>query len=245
MKRLLKRLVPESALRVMRDVQIARLRRRYARLTRAETFADIYKRRVWGADPNSQFCSGSGSRGPAAEAYVKFIREFILRHHIRSVVDLGCGDFFIGSQFVDVVDTYTGVDIVPELISYLNATYGTPRVRFQCCDITSDPLPNADLCLVRQVFQHLSNDEISHALAQLKVYPHVLVTEHFPAESRPVVPNKNKPHGPDTRLIDDSAVFLDQPPFAVAVEQVLSVAAEQCQVAQGETIRTFLIRHGI
>jgi SAM-dependent methyltransferase len=244
MKQTLKRLLPKPILTLKRKLHVALTRRRWARLTLAEVFRKTYDEKLWGTSPGSHFCSGSGSRGRVAQAYIEFVRTFISRHGIQSVVDLGCGDFFIGSQIAPLVPRYLGVDIVPELINHLNATHGSPHVQFRCLDITTHSLPGADLCLVRQVFQHLSNDEIRRVLPKLQAFPFVLVTEHYPAEARVVVPNRDKPHGPDTRLVDDSGVYLDQPPFGQAAQLVLSVDAEEYQVAKGEKIRTFLIRHG-
>lgn len=242
MKQTIKRLLPQSVLRLKRSIQIAAIRRRFQHLTPTEVFTEIYRKRLWGSDASHPFCSGSGSRGRVAQEYVKFVSGFIFEHRIRSVVDLGCGDFFIGSQLASLVDSYVGVDVVPELIEYLSVKYGAPNIRFCCIDITTaEPLPAADLCLIRQVFQHLSNEQIARVLRKLDCYRFVLVTEHHPSPHRPFVPNKDKPHGPDTRLYDDSGVCLDQPPFNVAAREVLAVPAENCLIADGEMIRTYLI----
>jgi len=209
-----------------------------------QVFSEIYETRLWGVDEAERFCSGSGSRGHIAKEYATFVRSFIKEHHIQSVADLGCGDFVIGSQIAEVVDTYIGVDVVPELIEYLKIKYRLRGAEFRCANIVEDELPSAQLCLVRQVFQHLSNQQIVKVAAKLTKYQYVLVTEHYPAPYRAVAPNRDKPHGPDTRLLDDSAVHLDEPPFGLAVQEVLSVRAAPCQIAEGETIRTFLILQG-
>jgi hypothetical protein len=83
------------------------------------------------------------------------------------------------------------------------------------------PMPNADLCLVRQVMQHLSNAEISRLLGKLKKYPYVIVAEHYPETEG--MPNIDIVHGSNTRIEKHgSAVYLDKPPFSVSKVCLLS-----------------------
>ena len=245
MRHLVKHLIPPPILKFKRKLQLAALRRRYSRMAIEEVFSEIYESRLWGADEAGTFCSGSGSRGHVASAYAAFVRTFIIEHNIRSVADLGCGDFAIGSEIAKAVDHYVGVDVVPELIEYLKRKNRLSGVEFRCVNIVDDELPGAQLCLIRQVFQHLSNQQILNVVRKLGKYEYVMVTEHYPAPYRVIVPNKDKPHGPDTRLLDDSAVYLDKPPFGLVVQEVLSAPAVPFQIADGETLRTFLIRHGL
>lgn len=187
-------------------------------MSRAVAFSTTYKEGVWGNARDKPFYSGLGSTGEYADRYCNLIENYIHENQITTAVDLGCGDFAIGSRLAKSVGAYCGVDIVPELIEYNIKTFGNDRITFKCIDIVEEALPSAQLCLVRQVFQHLSNSEIATVLKKLKTYEHVVVTEHVPAG--PVrVPNKDKTHGPDQRLYDSSGVFLDQPPFSCAVEK--------------------------
>jgi hypothetical protein len=62
---------------------------------------------------------------------------------------------------------YIGIDIVPSLIEHHNITYGAKEVSFAHKDITSEKLPLAQLYLVRQVFQHLSNNDILNSLKNI------------------------------------------------------------------------------
>jgi SAM-dependent methyltransferase len=145
---------------------------------------------------------------------VKFIRD----HQIHSIVDLGCGDFAIGKQIVEASGArYTGIDIVPELIEHHKNTVRDRRVNFRCADITNDMLPTADLCLVRQVLQHLSNDEIMKALMNLRTFSRVLISEDVPG--RPKSFNRDKPHGPDVRSYYGSGVYIERPPFSCTVRE--------------------------
>jgi SAM-dependent methyltransferase len=199
-------------------------------------FTDIYQRRQWGG-PEGEFYSGHGSENAYADAYVEAVRSFIARWGIRDVVDIGCGDFRIGSRIQAGVN-YVGVDVVPALIEAHRARHGAPNVTFVCLDATTDALPPGELCLIRQVLQHLSNDEIKRVLRAASSYKFVVVTEHYPPPGRLVVPNLDKAHGADIRMSSDSAVCLDRPPFNRLVGETL------CEVvveSDGSILRTIVL----
>ena len=124
-----------------------------------------------------------------------------------TVVDLGCGDFRVGQQILGPGVRYIGVDVVPELILHNNKAHGAENVRFECLDAAADDLPDGDVCLIRQVFQHLSNDEISRVLNKIGAYKVTLITEHYPNDANSCIPNLDKPHGGDVRFSDHSASY--------------------------------------
>lgn len=199
---------------------LPRIHRKYRSLPLKATFQEIYSTKSWG-DNGTPFCSGQGSRGPVSTQYCDAVVEFIRAHEVRSVVDLGCGDFVVGRQIVEATGVeYIGIDVVPELIEHHIQRVNLPNVSFRLADITSDPLPTADLCLVRQVLQHLSNDEIAQVIVNVKNFPMVLVAEDVPVNPRSF--NRDKPHGPDVRGYYRSGVYLDQPPFSVAAKELWS-----------------------
>ena len=203
-------------------------------------FQQAYREARWGGE-GAGFHSGPGSLGLAAERYASCINDFIARHDIRSVVDLGCGDFRVASRIANDRIDYTGIDVVDELVDQNNRRFASERIRFACLDITQDPLPQADLCLIREVLQHLSNHEISQVLKAVKQYRYVIYSDYQPAGLSDFVPNRDIPHGHDTRLWKNSAVCLDQPPFSRNVELLLEVASSEQLYAPGECIRTFLV----
>ncbi|MEE6259042.1 class I SAM-dependent methyltransferase [Plantactinospora sonchi] len=206
-----------------------------------EVFSDIYASRRWGA--GESFDSGWGSRGDAAAGYVRYVRELIGQCGGRSVVDIGCGDFRVAAQFVDLLDHYEGIDVVQDLIDHNRSRHGGERIRFSVRDAASDPLPDADVCLIRQVLQHLSNAQVAAILEQCRRYPLVVVTEHWPAPDAIRTPNLDKPHGPDTRLDRGSWVDITQAPFHCGPsEEVLRIPVAQPLYRPGETIRTQLWR---
>jgi len=199
---------------------LPQIHRKYRSLPLKATFQEIYSSKGWG-DNGTPFCSGEGSHGPVSRQYCDAVVDFIRDHQVRRVVDLGCGDFAVGRQIVEATGVeYIGIDVVPELIEHHNQTVNLPGVSFRLADITSDPLPAGDLCLVRQVLQHLSNEEIAKVLINVKSFPMVLVAEDVPAKPRSI--NRDKPHGPDVRGYYRSGVYLDQPPFSIAAKELWS-----------------------
>jgi hypothetical protein len=204
-------------------------------------FTEVYASGVWGK--GEEFDSGSGSRGTVAAEYAALMRRIIDAEKARSVVDIGCGDFRVASQFVEGLDSYLGVDVVEHLIARNTATYGRPGIRFDTVDASQSDLPGADICLVRQVLQHLSNRQIAGILERCRKFPLVVVTEHWPSAAVASAPNRDKPHGPDTRLDKNSYVDIASDPFRVEpVEEVLRLPVDRSLYHPGETIRTVMWR---
>ena len=190
----------------------------YEKLSVEETFRTIYRKRVWGSN-GDQFYSGPGSHGPASDKYCDAVTGFIREHEIERVVDLGCGDFSVGRRIVERTDAeYIGVDVVSELIAHHSKTFVDPRVSFLCANIITDDLPVADLCLIRQVLQHLTNDEIAEVLRRLAHFPKVIIAEDIP--SQPISFNLDMTHGPDARADFGSGVYIDKPPFSLPVSEI-------------------------
>ena len=214
---------------------LPRMHRAYQPLSITETFQRVYSSKIWGDSPGG-FCSGPGSDGPASDDYCNSVISFIRAHRIESVIDLGCGDFSIGRRIVDATGIlYTGVDVVPELIAHHKGRIQSSTINFLCADITRDSLPLADLCLVRQVLQHLSNEEIEKVLANLCNFATILVSEDVPLHPKSF--NHDKPHGPDIRASYDSGVYLDRPPFSRMATELWSFG-----LRPGAVLRTVVLR---
>ena len=205
--------LPGPALRFLNKIRFREYRRRFGAMNRRDTFCTIYRDRIFGDAPGEAFYSGDGSTGRFADAYCELVSDLVTQLAIRSIVDLGCGDFRIGARLAPLVLQYHGVDIVPELIAHHQREYASASISFDCLDVVEDPLPEGDLCLIRQVFQHLDNAEISTVLDKCKHYQWVLITENVTAG--PIrFPNVDHVHGPKTRLVESSGVFVTEPPFS-------------------------------
>ncbi|MBY8874820.1 class I SAM-dependent methyltransferase [Micromonospora sp. PLK6-60] len=235
------RITPPVVREWRRSVVVARTRRRNAARSTTDVFSEIYARGTWGrADA---YDSGTGSWGVVAQRYAEHVRKLVADLGARSVVDVGCGDFRVAEQFVDCVESYHGVDVVPAVIQRNSERYGSSRIHFSVADAAVDPLPTADICLIRQVLQHLSNGQIAAILDRCRQFSAVVVTEHWPAPQVMTVPNRDKPHGPDVRLDSGSWVDIAAAPFHCSpVHETLRLSGEPALYHPGETIRTFVWR---
>lgn len=211
---------------------------RNARRSVASVFQDVYSGRQWG-QADDDFHSGPGSTGLSASQYADCIRDYIRRLGIRSVVDIGCGDFRVASGFVTGDVDYTGVDVVASLVARNQAAFASGTVRFVNLDATRDELPDGELCLIREVLQHLSNSQIASVLHATRKFRHVIYSDYQPAPGARFWPNRDITHGRDTRIWRDSAVLLDQPPFNRKMELLLEVASHDILRQPGECIRTY------
>jgi len=130
-----------------------------------EYFQTIYREHVWAGQSQSR--SGPGSDLEATGPFRAFLDRFLRNHELQSVVDVGCGDW-TSTRLVDWHGAdYLGLDVVPELINVNRMQYGRPGVRFDLIDLSTDPLPTADLVLCKDVLQHLPNDAVHEFLGKL------------------------------------------------------------------------------
>ena len=180
-----------------------------------KVFQEIYSNNVWGGELNSdELYSGGGSHDPnSINPYIEYVNKFLNSFGSQPVVvDLGCGDFNVGSQIYDSSRMYFACDVAPELIEQNKRNFTSSKIKFLNLDITKDPLPAGDVVLLRQVFQHLSNSDISKVLNQiLSKYTYLILTEHLPNSF--FVPNMDKVTGGDIRLNFRSGVVLTKAPF--------------------------------
>jgi hypothetical protein len=212
-----RRMLPRNIVSSYDDYRQANLSRRNQRMTTEEVFTDIYSNNRWGGRSGT-FCSGDGSHDLAiVSPYVAQITAELDRIGASSmtVIDLGCGDYSVGRQLSPACGRYIGVDIVKSLIAHNQAAFSSRNVSFQHANIIEDALPEGDICFVRQVLQHLSNDQIAAVVPKLNKFRWCFVTEHHPSPGRLRQPNDDKPHGDTIRITRGSGVFLDELPFNV------------------------------
>lgn len=230
LKKLLLRLLPSELRMALRRIRGRLTSRGYRGLSASEVFSKIYQRGAWGnsADPEQPFYSGSGSHeAVTVDTYVDAVARFLRALPERpKVLDVGCGDFNVGSRLRSFCSNYLAVDVVPALIDYNRGKFSSLQVDFQVLDITSERAPPVDVIFIRQVLQHLSNAQIHSAIGNLqKSCRYLIVTEHLPAEAG-FQENLDKPAGPDIRGYIGSGVVLSLPPFNLASRS----AQELCRV---------------
>lgn len=212
----------------------------------SDVFKNIYLSKKWG-DPdklgiitdNNPYFSGTGSYTTPADEYVNFIIDFVKKNNISSILDIGCGDFSIGNRITSELPgvLYLGVDIFDEIIDFNKKKYGTNNIDFKKIDTTLNKVPNAELLLIREVFQHLSNNSISKIIKiQFNDFKFKLITECIPPKDFFTTYNLDKPDGPGTRLSQGSGIYLDKPPFNLDIELKL-----KCKHPYFGEINTYLV----
>ena len=183
-------------------------------------FTFIYKSGEWGVNENGEGFSGDGSTLESAETYMKVLTQFIEEHEIKSVVDLGCGDWTF-SQHInwDHID-YTGVDVVKFLVEQNQEKFGAPNIRFIHADGTNFELPEADLFICKDVMQHLSNRDVRALVKQLGKFKHCLITNDIDTSVDSKI-NPNIQSGA-CRCLD-----LTQAPFSLKGERLLEYDSDE------------------
>ena len=149
--------------------------------THTAIFTSIYDREYWGSngDPAYRGSSGTGSSPEFNEEYVVWLREFLQSRRIRSVVDIGSGDFRCGPAIYGGLDIdYKGFDVVADVVAATRLKH--PSMSFETLDCFAERncLPPADLCILKDVLQHWSTDEIYEFLDDIvasKRYSYILI----------------------------------------------------------------------
>ncbi|MFT7036965.1 MAG: mannosyltransferase OCH1-like enzyme [Cyclobacteriaceae bacterium] len=161
---------------------------------------------------------------PSIELYKKVLKEFIKKNDIKRIFEIGCGDYQIMKSILSSSDiSYIGSDVVKQLIEDLSKINENRKRTFIHLDVVNgDPLPEADLCVINQVLQHLSNRQILKILKKTRRYKYVIITEQLPIN--PTSINMNKVTGLGIRMSKHSysGVYLSEPPFSSNFKTLLT-----------------------
>ena len=245
LKTIVKKFIPNIILKYREKYIVKKARNRFLKMKNHEIFKEIYLNKLWDPDlekSNHEFYSGPGSHFPElVDNYIIGVKKFLSSLPKKpNVVDLGCGDFYIGSKLRKLCNNYIAADIVDELISFNKEKYKLLNVEFRTIDITCDELPSGDICFVRQILQHMSNKSILGFLKSVNKYKYLILTEHFPL-SKNFVPNIDKFDGYDIRVYDNSAVVLTAPPFNLKVVKDAGICEATSNATEG-VLKTKLLQ---
>ena len=142
-----------------------------------DIFDKIYENSYWGNG------SGGGSSPEATGPYKIFLEGFIRQHDIKSIIDLGCGDWQF-SQFLDLGGaTYIGIDASKNVIANNQQSFSRPGVSFVNLPKDYSELPAADLLICKDVLMHLSTKKVQDILSILPSYKYALITNDIPCIS--------------------------------------------------------------
>jgi len=230
LKPLIKRLLPAKVNESIGNILVERRERRLSQLAINDAFDEVYKKGMWKQGTSH---SGQGSEGLLADRYAEFVIDYALGNGIRKVVDGGCGDFSIGSRLAPNFDEYLAFDVSSRIIAINKDRYAgfcaSGRVTFGFMDMTSTTFPPTELILIRQVLQHLTNEQIQKILKNIEEskWRRVLITEHVSNPENNQTPNLDlASHTVRTRVALDSGVFIDKPPFNAAANRIAIISGD-------------------
>ena len=212
----IKKLLPESVLIFLKKSRQKAIWKNYEALSTKEVFTKIYNENVWGADssnPGSYFSGGGSHDATQIAPYISAVNKFIAALPNKpDVIDIGCGDFNIGSKIRGLCNKYIACDIVDGLIDQNKINFKDAAVDFRVFDLTNEKCEKVDIIFVRQVLQHLSNDDIKKGLQNIIPYcKYLILTEHLPPGN--FKRNLDKPTGPDIRAVLNSGIDITASPF--------------------------------
>lgn len=153
-------------------------------------FTNIYENNTWGSNDNmwkNKNKEYNGSSGGGSKiiyninTYIPLLKQFILQNCIKSIVDLGSGDFLCGKIiYSDLNVIYNGYDAYKKVIDYNSKYYLQPKYTFTHLDFCNNPdkIINGDLCILKDVIQHWSLQNIYTFLDYLtenKMFKYILI----------------------------------------------------------------------
>jgi SAM-dependent methyltransferase len=133
-----------------------------------ERFQKIYETKFWD-DKNP---SGVGSNRENALPYLKYLQSFIDNHSVKTIVDLGCGNWELMKHIIIPDDVqYLGVDLVDEVIGDNIHKYARGNVQFEVVNNIYDCKKyTGDLLIVKDVMQHWSLEVINYFIKEILVH---------------------------------------------------------------------------
>jgi len=118
---------------------------------------NVFEEKSWAGRNRSTPRSGPGSTLEQTRQLRAALPRVFDQYGVKTFLDAPCGDWF-WMQHVDLSGlTYIGGDISKEVIDANAAEFTSPGVSFLHLDITSDPLPAADMIMCRDCLMHLKN----------------------------------------------------------------------------------------
>ena len=128
-------------------------------------FTHIYENSLWGKSRYNNFGS-SGSGNDVLynrDTYIPFLQKFIKDNNIKTIADFGCGEFICGPlTYYNLDILYTGYDVYKKVIDFNLKHYHLPKYNFIHLDILKQKqtILNADMCILKDVLQHWSINQI-------------------------------------------------------------------------------------
>lgn len=129
-----------------------------------DIFTDIYKTNFW---KNNESVSGHGSTMDETASIRLILPKLFRELHVKTVLDIPCGDCNWVKDLWPELDWYIGADVVEELIAE-NKERFHHEAEFRVLDATKSELPKVDLILCRDLLGHFSNRDVKAALKNFR-----------------------------------------------------------------------------
>jgi hypothetical protein len=137
-------------------------------------FTNIYVNNIWGTNMyNDNYLghSGIGSTTEYNNEYLVFLEDLIKKNDYKIIVDIGCGDIGYAFDMYNKLDIfYFGYDVYDKMIEHNIQTY-SPNYKYHFntldCYKNTSQLVLGDLCIIKDVFSHWSNECIENLLTFL------------------------------------------------------------------------------
>jgi SAM-dependent methyltransferase len=124
-------------------------------------FDIIYLENRWG------YKSGPGSEPEQAKVWIDIVNSFLKQEDIKTIIDVGCGDWRLGQNYNLEDKVYTGIDISSVILDETMA-HATDNVKFIHGDFDSLEIEPVDLIIIKDVLQHLPNSKIVSIIDKIK-----------------------------------------------------------------------------
>lgn len=141
-----------------------------------QAFTNIYAKNKWGNG------SGSGSKMSIDNRkYIELLQEIMNEYDIKTICDVGCGDWQF-SRYIDWGDReYLGIDCVESVIKTNIIEYQTEKIHFQHKTMGEGYMPEGyDVVIMKDVIQHWEDKDILAYLEPvLKTNKYVFLTNGY------------------------------------------------------------------
>lgn len=130
-----------------------------------EIFENIYKNNYWNGG------SGPGSRLEYNTEYMKILQRLFVDLDIKSIVDIGCGDWQFSRYLNFGKINYIGLDVVEDVVKTNNKLFGKTNIQFKNIDIIQNIglIENTDLIILKDVVQHWPTKTIIKVVNELRI----------------------------------------------------------------------------
>lgn len=189
-----------------------------------QIFENVYTSNAWGDQGrgNALIFSGEGSTEANTAAYEATIKRFAAETGARIILDIGCGDGQVARRLaadMPGLQRYIGIDASESAVAYARRQRGADTLEYYHLDAETDDLPYADLVLVREVLQYLSNRSVSAILERIRAYPYVIVTNAIHHDA--LRSNADLATGSADRAAIGSGLLVSAPPFSIDAREIL------------------------